>query len=403
MRPFCSAGLLAVLFFHCVSANGSWEDRIFIHCPKKLHRHDNRDQVASYIETTLFSGKLNQLLLEQKKIGFKYHIPKPGTYESVGGEIEFYNSGNVQSLRCEYLGPGGIDSDVIISINSTVPYSVMKQVELDSSKLVECMPFSNSYGTMNYVPCVLEPDFSLIVSHGPALEIVEHTEDGVQISSEDHVVIAARDSAAYYLSALDLDEKKDISSLCSNTKERNHPLYISSSQRQLYEFVLESDGQNNFLVCYGNGLRKKSMAWRGHGYDYSGSRHSYQQEGNSQQSRAYEWRQQSRSGGSNEWRQSGSQNRDDGSRGEPTTGLKEFIASNIVYLASWFGYGDFVYQIIGGGPVEKAYAELGLPMHNADKAMIRKKCRAIKAKHHPDNGGRTELFHYYSNRCEVLN
>ena len=398
MKFFHTAGLLVLLLSFCVSANSvSLSGKTYIHCPEQLHVPDSRNQVVTYIEENLFAGRLNRLLLEKKTIGFRYQLSKPGVYESVGGVLEFSTSGNVQSLKCEYFGRGGIDGDVTIFINSEMPYSVMAEKELNTGKSVDCMPFnSDSYGGAEYVPCVIEPEFSLIVSHGPALEVIGQAGEGVQINPEAYVITVTEDASAYYLESSDLGEKKGVSSLCVNSEEKDAPLYVSASEHLLYEFILEPYGQANYLACFKNGQRIKSMLWRARGYDYTGPRPDHQQKDNSHKSETNhddqgKWGHQSGNG---------YDRRQDYSA--PTTGFKEMVSSKIVYFSALFGLGDFAYQIIGGGRVEKAFAELGLPMHNADMATIKKHCRGIKKKHHPDKGGSAELFNYYVQRCETL-
>ena len=346
-------------------------------------------------------------MLAQKQLGFQYHIPRPGLYESVGGVLEFSASGDVQSLKCEYFGRAGVDGDVTISINSDAPYSVMTTPELNTSEPLDCLPFSSTgYDGASYIPCVLEPEFNLIVSHGPALEVVEQVEGGAQVSSEDYAIVVTKNSSAYYVSASDLGEKRNISSLCSNSEENGDPLYVNADQRLLYEFALEPYGQTNYLVCFKNEQRMKSMSWSGRGYDYADSRYRYQQKDESYKDKA---KQERDSGGHQSgnkkdygWRQSGSDQNGRQDQKAPATDLKVFVTSNIVYFLAFFGMGDFAYQIIDGGPVERAYFELGLPMHNADVKAIKRRCRSIKKRHYPDKGGNAEAFYRYTEICDAL-
>lgn len=424
MKFFHAASVLVLLFSYCVMANGvNLNGKIFIHCPEKLHIPDSRDQVLSYIEANFFSGKLNRLLLEQRKIGFQYQIPKPGVYGSVGGTLKFFSSEDVKSLVCEYFGPGGVDGEVTISIKPSVPFSVMTEAELNTREPVDCLPVSaDNYGGIDYIPCVLTPEFSQIVSHGPALEVVEQWGTGAHANQEVYAITVAKHSGTYHLSALDRGEKKDISFLCSDSGAQDTPLYIKSSQQLLYEFVLEPYGQSSYLICYKNGEKMKSMFWRGGGYDYAGSKHSHQQKtnyhrdseksrnqnkGDSRQSKAkYEWGKgwyQSGNGSDYGWRQWGyDQNKRRQNQNAPSISLLELVSSRIVYFSAFFGMGDFAYQMVGGGPVEDAFAELGLPMYRADLATIKKQCRNIKKQHHPDKGGTAERFHYYTEKCETL-
>ena len=399
MKSFWTIGLVFFLFSFGVAAHGvNVSGKTYIHCPERIHIPDHRAQIIPFIEDNLFSGSLTRLLLEQQKIRFKYQISKPGIYESVGGVLEFSGVGRVKSLKCEYFGSGGVDGDITITISSQAPYSVMSKEVLASNEAVDCLPISSDdYGGAEYIPCVIEPEFSLVVSRGPALDVIEQTIDGVRDIWKTYAVTVTKDGSVYYLFGSDPGEKKDVSSLCIHSEEKEVPLYIDASEHVLYELVIESYGKTNYLACFKNGQKVKAVPWREGSYDYANSKrqHQHQQKEKSHSRKTnHEWDKGShRSGNGNKRRQY---------YRDPASGLKDGIASKIVYWFALFGMGDLAYHVVGGGPVEKAFSELGLPMHNADKATIKKRCRVIKKQHHPDKGGDAEIFNYYAEKCETL-